>query len=402
MAKTRTAREMSTYPVQARGLGANNQSPDFDVDKVERSVEETAEVDDDVPGAVVATVFAPSSTDILTYGLRAVASDDLTDLPDVPLPTGPDDDLAAFDIDKATGQITVAQELDFESRGPEGEGEDRDGKYVVVVEVFDPSADADADPTIGYDFIVVVITAEDVNEDPVLSGRPELTIDEIDGSDADADNPDFDGNTDGNAVVNVYNVFDEDRRAATQRWDLEGDDKDQFQLIGNVGRTLVFRNQPDYETPADDDGDNVYKVTVVTFDGEGGRGEFDVCIAVMNINEDGKITLRDEDGDELVQPYAHGAITADLTDPDDPDGDVTGITWQWGRSQFNPPVSPDPLDIPNATSATYTPTNADTSYFLEVTADVHGWSRGDYCRTSHGGSDSHACGAGGGRPNAAA
>ena len=27
-------------------------------------------------------------------------------------------DLAAFDIDKATGQITVAQELDFESRGP--------------------------------------------------------------------------------------------------------------------------------------------------------------------------------------------------------------------------------------------------------------------------------------------
>ena len=363
--ETRTAREMSAYPVQARGLGAKNQSPDFDDDKVERSVAETAEVGDDVPGLVEATVVAPSSTDRLTYGLRAVADSDLTDLPDVTIPSSPPDDLAAFDIDKATGQITVAQKLDFESRGPADDTQDRDGKYVVVVEVFDPSADADKDPTIGYDFIVVVITAEDVNENPVLSGRPELTIDEIDGSDANADNPDFDGNTGGIADVNVYNVFDEDRRAATQRWDLEGEDKDQFQLIGNVGRTLVFRNQPDYETPADADGDNVYKVTVVTFDGEGGRGEFDVCIAVMNVNEAGKITLRDEDGNELVQPYAHGAITADLTDPD---GGVTGVTWQWGSSQFNPPVSPDPQDIANATSATYTPANADTSYFLEVTA----------------------------------
>ena len=50
--------------------------------------------------------------------------------------------------------------------------------------VFDPSADTDAVSTIGYDFIVVVITAEDINEDPVLSGRPELTIPEIDSGEA--------------------------------------------------------------------------------------------------------------------------------------------------------------------------------------------------------------------------
>ena len=130
-------------------------------------------------------------------------------------------------------------------------------------------------------------------------------------------------------------MVDEDRRAATQRWALEGEDAGEFQLIGNVGRTLVFRNQPDYETPADADGDNVYKVTVVTFDGYGGRGEFDVCIAVMNINEDGKITLRDADGNELTQPYANRAITADLTDPD---GGVTHVDWQWSRAQFDPPV----------------------------------------------------------------
>ena len=102
---------------------------------------------------------------------------------------------------------------------------------------------------------------------------------------------------------------------------------DQFQLIGTVGRTLVFTTQPDYENPADADGDNVYKVTVVAIDNGGARGEFDVCIAVMNINEVGKITLRDEDGNELVQPHADGPITADLTDPD---GGVTGVVWQCG------------------------------------------------------------------------
>ena len=355
---------MSANPVQAVLLGATNQSPDFDGAKVERSVAETAEVGDDVPGAVVATVVAPSDTDILTYGLRAVTGVDLADITGVSLPSGngtePDDDLAAFDIVKATGQITVAQELDFESRGTP----DKDGKYVVVATVTDPSGLDDT--------IVVVITAEDINEDPVLSGRPELTINEIDSSSEDAANPLFVGNlVDADPTVNVYNVVDEDRRAATNEWSLEGEDKDQFQLIGNVGRTLVFRNQPDYETPADADGDNVYKVTVVTLDGHGGRGEFDVCIAVMNINEAGKITLRDEDGNELVQPYAHGRITADLTDPD---GGVTGVTWAWTRSELNSPFTASPftdandVEIDNPTSATYTPTNVDTSFFLMVTA----------------------------------
>ena len=102
---------MSAYPVQARGLGAKNQSPDFVGAKVERSVAETAEVGDDVPGPVVATVKAPSSTDILTYGLRAFVDGDVGDtgLTDSRTQTVAEFDLAAFDIDKASGQITVAQ-----------------------------------------------------------------------------------------------------------------------------------------------------------------------------------------------------------------------------------------------------------------------------------------------------
>ena len=201
----------------------------------------------------------------------------------------------------------------------------------------------------------------------MLRGRPELTIPEINSGEANAANPEFDGNTAGDPpTVNVYNVDDEDDRASVASWRLEGEDAGQFQLIGTVGRTLVFTTQPDYENPADADGDNVYKVTVVAIDNEGARGEFDVCIAVMNINEEGKITLRDADGNELTQPYASGAITADLTDPDG-GVTVTGVNWQWSRAQFDPPVGARG-EIPGATSATYTPTNDDTSYFLHVTA----------------------------------
>ena len=358
----KTERMMSANPVQAAGGGNLNGSPDFHEDKVDRSVAETTALDANVDLPVTASLrTGDASKDTLTYGLRAVTQADLDRIgTDVDLPAGegtaPADDLAAFDIDRATGQITVAQKLDFESRGDEG---NRDGKYVVVATVTDPGDLSDT--------VVVVITADDRNEDPVLSGRPELTINEIDSSDADAANPDFVGNPDPAApTVNVYNVVDEDRRAATEEWSLKGEDAGEFQLIGNVGRTLVFRNQPDYENPADANGDNVYKVTVVTFDGDDGRGEFNVCIAVMNINEDGKITLFDEDDDELVQPRALGPITARLTDPD---GGVPGVTWQWERSQVNPPTPSDPLTvISDATSATYTPTNVDTSFFLKVTA----------------------------------
>ena len=69
------------------------------------------------------------------------------------------------------------------------------GNTSWLSEVRDPSADLEASPTTGYDSIVVVITAEDRNEDPVLSGRPELTINEIDSGAADAANPLFVGNT---------------------------------------------------------------------------------------------------------------------------------------------------------------------------------------------------------------
>ena len=293
----------SAYAVQAEGDGAENQSPDFVDGSVERSVPENAAVGSNVGSQVAVRTGGNTTKDKLTYGLRAVTQTDIDGIPSagVTLPAGangPAADAAAFKINQATGQLTVAQSLDFESRGP---ADNRNGEYVVVVTVIDPS---------GLDHhVVVVITASDVNDNPVLgvgvNGRPELTIQENrDGNTSgDQESPAFtsveafDGNTAGNLpTVNYYTVTDQDRHASISRWTLTGADAGDLQLIGTVGRTLVFRDAPDFENPADADGDNVYKVTVVAIDNQGGRGEFDVCIIVTNVNESGKVTLLDANG----------------------------------------------------------------------------------------------------------
>ena len=97
---------------------------------------------------VTASVKSTNTKDTLTYGLRAYVHGTDLGATGVTTPVDAAADVAAFDIDKASGQITVARKLDFESRGVPD-----DGKYVVVVEVRDPSADSTADPTTGYDFI---------------------------------------------------------------------------------------------------------------------------------------------------------------------------------------------------------------------------------------------------------
>ena len=53
--------------------------------------------------------------------------------------------------------------------------------------------------------------------------------------------------------------------AASAMWSLEGPDAGDFMISG--GGVLTFENSPDYEMPADDNGDNTYMVTVKADDG---------------------------------------------------------------------------------------------------------------------------------------
>ena len=81
-----------------------------------------------------------------------------------------------------------------------------------------------------------------------------------------------------------------------------------------------------------------------------------VTIEVLNVNEDGVVTL------SQLQPQVDTAVTASL---DDPDGMVSGLTWKWDISNDG---SSGWAAITGGTTASYTPVAQDVGKFLRVTA----------------------------------
>ena len=56
---------------------------------------------------------------------------------------------------------------------------------------------------------------------------------------------------------------------------------------------LVFKESPNYESPADADGNNMYHVTIITTDNEGASSELPLVITVTNEDEPGSVSLLD-------------------------------------------------------------------------------------------------------------
>ena len=140
---------------------------------------------------------------------------------------------------------------------------------------------------------------------------------------------------------------DTDNTNMTITWSLGGPDAGDFTIVNG---DLTFRASPNYEMPADADGDNVYEVVVAASDADSNRGEKSVEVKVANVDEDGTVTL------SAVQPRVGVSLTASLTDPD---GGVSDLKWQWDDGL---------TDIEGATSDTYTPTRDDLNDSLTATA----------------------------------
>ena len=133
-----------------------------------------------------------------------------------------------------------------------------------------------------------------------------------------------------------------------------GDDADLFSIDGGA---LSFNDSPDFESPADEDTDNVYNLTIGASDAEGNLTKVDVTVTVTNVDEAGTVTLSSLDPEEEVR------ITATLADPD---GIASNIRWQWARSSDG---STGWVDIDEATSGIYTPVPADADHYLRATAN---------------------------------
>ena len=280
---------------------ANNAAPlfpdeDGDADDIQvgRKVDENSPPGTRIGGPVVAN---DSPGDVLTYTLAAG------------VPNNDD-----YRIDPATGQITVGPRttLDFETNPSD----------TVTVTATDPMGPT-ATPT-GAATQIVTITINDVNEAPMITaGNTKVTVAE--NADAAAQG----------TAAPTYAAYPEASGtacgAATCAWSLEGADAGDFEIgnqtAGTLGQ-LTFETAPNYESPADANGDNVYMVTVVVTDaGIDGKGklsaERDVVVTVTNVNEgtpETVVTL------SSLVPKVGVPLTATL---DDPDGGEKDIEWQW-------------------------------------------------------------------------
>ena len=354
----RTANANSENPVRAAVSDNANASPDFEDNTDDRTVPESTAVGDHVGDPVTAT---DTDNDTLTYELIEVASTN-------------DGDDEFFDIDQASGQIMVAQRLDYDAVGDRAATATA-GEYKVIVRATDPSGEVDN--------ITVTIMAENVNEDPIVTGQAEISVSEL----ADGvylslpDAPDVQPQNDGSRTYteNEY-VFEEpDHLDSIADWQLEGDDAAAFDLSGGFEpRYIQFREAPDFENPTDANNDNVYELTLVATDtgpsgAVAGIGRVNVWLIVENVDEEGMVVFT-----EGKTAYLDEMLVAEVQDPDDKGGDlgephegVHIVTWQWSRSLEDDDDANAPfVNIVGvgATTNRYTPEDHDRGYYLRATA----------------------------------
>ena len=134
---------------------------------------------------------------------------------------------------------------------------DLDGNNVYEVEI-------QAGDGVSSDSLSVTVTVREVNEGPEVSGQSTYTISE------------------NQSLANaVYTATDPEGGNVT-RWTLGGRDGGDFFIT--QGGTLFFKSLPDYERPADANGDNVYEVSIQPSDGRN-TGAYPVIVTVTDVNE---------------------------------------------------------------------------------------------------------------------
>ena len=144
---------------------------------------------------------------------------------------------------------------------------DSQNDYELTVVATDEDSHADR--------LSFTITVTDVNEGPEIT-----RIGSAPGSVPETYDP--------MQVLARYTATDpEDTSAVITRWSASGTDGGDF--VMNEQGELRFRNQPDYERPADSNRDNIYVFAVRASDGRY-YGSFDVTVTVNNFNEPPTIT----------------------------------------------------------------------------------------------------------------
>ena len=274
-----------------------NQKPEFPGATTSRDVSENLASGQNVGALVSAT---DPERDLLTYSLSGTHA-------------------TLFDIVTSSGQILTKSDLDYEGTR---------NTYSVTVSV------TDSKDTQG-------------NDDPAVDASIQVTINVIDDDEA----PEITGATSTswseNATGTVATYTATDPENATTTWTVHGTDKEDFGITEDG--QLYIDTVPNYEDRT------FYQVRVQASDGPN-IADLDVTIAIMNVDEDGVVTL------SPTSPVVGTQINASLTDPD---LIQSAISWSWSRSPNN---NSGWTPISDATGSSYTPVNAGEGNYLRATA----------------------------------
>ena len=140
----------------------------------------------------------------------------------------------------------------------------------------------------------------------------------------------------------------------TATWSTEGADGGDFR-INNDGE-LTFDPLPNFEMPADNDGDNEYMVTVkaTSRTNTDMTATREVTVTVTDVDDPGSVTVMP------TSAMVGTELTASLTDPDP---GVAGEMWQWAGSDA---MGGTYADIDGAMMASYTPVDADGGMYVRA------------------------------------
>ena len=241
-------------------------------------------------------------------------------------------DGSAFTIDER-GALSFADPPDFESPTDSG----GDNVYNVVVQARDAAFN-----TAGLDIVVTVTDHNEGVEPTITTRRPPATYRE-----------------NGMSAVYTFRASDP-QRGTTVTWTLEGTDSEDFTIVADSrGRgVLAFNSPPDFESPADADGDNVYELAVVATDDDDNSDRVDFAVTVTDDNEGVEpaistrrppATYRENDTRTLYTFRAsdpqRDTVTWSLSGADSGDFTITGDSRGRGVLAFNsPPDFESPAD----------------------------------------------------------
>ncbi|MEP7006680.1 MAG: hypothetical protein ABI810_11910 [Sphingomonas bacterium] len=161
-------------------------------------------------------------------------------------------DQAKFTLNSQTGVLSFITPPDYESPNDSG----ADGAYYITVAVSDGTY---------YDTQQLAVKLTNVNDAPFF-GATANSINYIEN---------------GVGTVTVLLVSDQDQNPIS--YSLTGADSSLF-TFDAATKALRFISSPNFEAPADSDGNNVYNVTVVASDGQLSTSKV-LTVTVTNINE---------------------------------------------------------------------------------------------------------------------